>query len=637
MSRLMGTFFLILLLSSSIFALAVPDSKAQSQSTSCPQNDVLRFTTYPIPNSFNVLTAASYSPFFVNFIEYPNIWPYPLGPNGSPDWGNSMTDWISTNANYTQWTFNVKPGLKWSDGTNMTAQDILNTYSSQYALNPSYDFVGLHSEITNAYALNSSAAVFVLNQSDAHLAEKMSSLIYTDVVPPSAIALGPGDNLFGTQVGGGPFYVTNYTSGSSSLVMKRNPYFNPLPIACEIDVTFSESNTQSSLFLVSGAADLAGPLDPSNIPAILSNPNIHLLDTRGQGISVLTYNVTIYPYNMTAFRQALAFGINESQIVSQSYNGYAVPASNAEGGVSPTYPLYNSNIKQYSFDQNQSIALLQSIGITKGSDGHFQYPNGTDITLTIWTDTDQTFDSVTAGIVQADLQNMGFNVNLQITKQSNILGDYAANTQGIRSAMIIFANRGPFFGDAWLDAQPGWNVYEYTIPPNSHWEYPPSADAEYQANYSAIVATNNLTIEQQDLNNIQALNSQYLPVIPLAYQDEIFAYNAQHWTNWPTDAMEVSNYQNQTALAVLEPLGATSQSTTSSTSSSSTTSTPSGTTSTSSVSSTVSSSQSTTSSLHTTSSSPATLSGTTLTAIAAVVVVIIIIAGVVIYSRRRGK
>jgi peptide/nickel transport system substrate-binding protein len=554
------------------------------------------------------------------------IAPFVLQNNGSLDTTTSVTDQITHNANYTQWEFHIRPGLKWSNGQNVTAQDILNTYGAQYGLNPNYDFVGLHSEIANSYAANTSTAVFVLNQSDAHLPQRMNGEIYTAVVPQEAIAQGPGADLFGTNVADGPFYSSNYTSGSPQLIMLRNPYYSPIPKACEMLVNFVESNTQITEFLVSGKTDIAGPLDPSNLPALAGYSNLHLMDDKGAAITNLIYNVTVYPYNMTQFRQALAYAINDSQISSQAFNGYALPGNSSPGTVPYTYPTYDSNTVKYSYDQNKSLSLLNSIGIKMGSDGHLQFPNGTDITLNIWAATDQTYDVTAAGIVQANLQKLGFQVNTQVTQMSNLMGDDHAGLQGVQTSMIVLSSRGPYFGDPWLDAQPGWNVFFFSLIPNTHWEYPPNIDAQYNSNVSAIDGTANVTQEQTYLNNIQALNAQYLPVIPLVYPDVVFAYNTQRWTNWaPNGYFFATNYINMTLLATATPVVSSSSSTTS-------TSLTGVSTTGSSISTTTTSSSPVTSS---SSSSASSSSSVPLYLVAVAVLVVVVVGGIGAYVLRR--
>ncbi len=557
-------------------------------------------------------------------MEYYSAFPIPK-LDGTPFGDTAVTDWITHNANYTQWTLNVKPGLKWSDGTNVTAQDILSTFSSSFALNSTYDFPNLEAELKNGYALNSSAAVFVLNQTDSHWAEKISWMYFSPVYPASLIrSQGPSTSNLGTNVVDGPFYAYNYSAGQFQMRMLRNSYYKPQPQVCEIDVNFVDSLAETATNLEAGTTDLA-PVELSNALAVLKNPNLHLSFINASGVQSLEYNVTVYPYNMTAFRQALLYGIDENQVVSKALNGLGQIAYSAEGIVPPEASAwYNPNIKNYSFDQTMATNLLSSIGITKGSDGFMHYPNGSDVSLSLWADTDNPADVIASSIVQSDLQNLGLKISPVTTSESNIIGDFASNVGDIaRTGMILFSPGVPIFGDAWLTAQPGWLTYFAPTVANINWEYPPSVDAQYQANLSGIISTADPNLLKGYLNNVQAINAQYLPTIILAYPDSVLAYSTQHWTNWPAGIQFESEFLNMTAFAYLQPNSGTT-STTPATSTTSTTSTNSSQTS----------SQTITSS--STSSATGGLGSTELIGIAVGVVVIVVVVVSVLVIRRRS-
>jgi ABC-type transport system substrate-binding protein len=603
-----------------------------ASSSGCPANRILHYTYPPLPNGFNLISSVpGGSDFEIGHLMYLSLTPFPLGVTTTFSWSDSLTDWYTSNSNYTQWTFNIKPGSQWSDGDYVTANDVINWASPSYALNPNYDYVGLHTEVVKETALNASTVVFNLNASDAHFAEKIGSNYYAPVMSPEEVARGVADPLFGTDVVDGPFYVANYTTGSTSLTMLRNPYFKPLPNICEILFSFVETSAAMMPSIVSGEADLAGGgyFNYGNIPALQGGgyPNLHLAITKGSATDKLVYNLAIYPYNMTQFRQAMAYGINSSAVVQSALFGYGVPANEAQGDVSPMFPTYNPNQVKYDYNPQKSLQLLGEIGFKMGADGMLHYPNGTVFSATLWTDLDFSFDSDAAQVVAQDLsQNLGMQINMQSVLVSTLLGDYFGNANGIRNNLILIYSPGAYYGDRWLDAQPQCAV---AFQPGcigywgAHWLMPPSADAQYQSNLTAIDRTGNPALEQKYLNNIQYLNSQYLPWIMVAYPDMVSVYNTARWTNWPT-APSVLWYMldNKTSLETLQPVGPT----TTSTSAASTLSTSASTASTSMVTTIVST---------VTTSASSTLG--TYALIGGVVIAIVAIAGAFAYISRARK
>ena len=130
---------LVVFSAASILGLVMPSVVVSTAASSCPSNRTITFVTEPIPQNFNYLTASGDSTFFVASLEYLSLSPYPLYPNGSLDWADAATNWITANSNYTQWTFHIRPGLTWSNGNPVSSSDIKAWLSPAYALNSSCD------------------------------------------------------------------------------------------------------------------------------------------------------------------------------------------------------------------------------------------------------------------------------------------------------------------------------------------------------------------------------------------------------------------------------------------------------------------------------------------------------------------
>jgi peptide/nickel transport system substrate-binding protein len=613
-----------------VAGVSMPVSNAASQ-TSCPTQDTFQLTLLGDPNSFNYLTATGDSSFEVALMEYFNVYPA-ISPTGALDYNLSAVSGVSHNANYTQWIFNIKPDLKWSDGTQVTAKDILATYSNLYAFNPQYDVTNSAAEVVSESQINTTAAEFNLNVTDAHFPETISSLGLSQLMPASVInaSSNPGFTNFGTDLSMGPWYVSNFTGGSHQMIMLRNPYFQPQPTICQIDVNFVESTTAAETGLVSGTTDLA-PIDPSLAQATLKTPNLQLLDEKAATIRSIEWNDTVYPYNMTAFRQAIAYTINDSQIVAQADSGYGVPGFNDNGLIPSTVTAwYDSKQASYNYSPSTALSLLQTIGITKGSNGQLQYSNGSAVTISIWADTNKPGDAVAGQIVQSNLKSLGFNAQLQTASTNTLVGYLGSNNFNTQHSIVIISNAGATLGDPVIMALPGWDTIWTGGVSNSHWEYPPSADAQYNANYSLIQGTNDPTQEHTYSSNIQELNAKYLPSLVLDYPDYLWAYSTAHftgWKPWPAGWAEENTNFDVYMLAGLQP--ATATSTASSTLATSSTPTASTT-----IPITTTSSSATGTSTTSTSTGPASYNTALIAGL--VVIAIIVVGSVIFFVRRRG-
>jgi peptide/nickel transport system substrate-binding protein len=280
--------------------------------------------------------------------------------------------------------------------------------------------------------------------------------------------------------------------------------------------------------------------------------------------TTLEYNDTVYPFNMTAFRQALVYGINQSELIQTAFDGYGYTAYDSMG-VSPSYwhnAWYNPNIKKYSYDPSQALSLLNSIGMKRGSDGLLRYPNGTAVSINLWAPTDTTVDTIGAQVLKGDLAKIGITVNIQSASTSDIIGNLASNIQNIaRTGVILFTYQADDFGFSLDEVLPGPAIY-WIAPISGHtWEWPAYVQNWYQGNISAIDSTNDQTSLQKAVWNIEAMNAQYLPSIILAYPDELFAYSTARFTGWiqpPEMFVYGSTTLNPYSLTSLVPVNSTS-------------------------------------------------------------------------------
>ena len=207
--------------------------------------------------------------------------------------------------------------------------------------------------------------------------------------------------------------------------------------------------------------DFAGPLAFGDIAALAGDSNIHLNEFGGSFASFMMYNLTRYPYNMTSFRQALAYTINTTSIMQQAVFGYGAPANSAQGGLPNTYGSYNPNQVTYPYSVSKAMSLLHSIGFTGGGSAGtpLLFPNGTKYSVTLFTDTNKAWDPSVEIEVASFLTNIGINVQTQTLTSANLGADYASNAFNIENNLVIYTSGGPQYYSPWLSAQQDCNVY----------------------------------------------------------------------------------------------------------------------------------------------------------------------------------
>ncbi len=137
---------------------------------------------------------------------------------------------------------------------------------------------------------------------------------------------------------------------------------------------------QQVLALQDDEIDLIGDMvDPSFLDTLIEAENIDVANVLRNGMGYVTINTAKYPYNITAFRRALAFALDKEAISDQVWDGLSVPQDSVVPQVNPgsiegllPYTYYEANVAL-------GIQMLEDAGFADNDgdpDGWLEAPNG---------------------------------------------------------------------------------------------------------------------------------------------------------------------------------------------------------------------------------------------------------------------
>jgi len=127
---------------------------------------------------------------------------------------------------------------------------------------------------------------------------------------------------------------------------KSGPYINKLVY------NVITQDDQQVLALQDDEIDLIGDMvDPSFLPALEEADNIEVANVLRNGYGYVTINTAKYPYNITAFRRALAFALDKEAISDDVWDGLSSPQDSVVPQVNPgsiegqlSYTYYEANV-----------------------------------------------------------------------------------------------------------------------------------------------------------------------------------------------------------------------------------------------------------------------------------------------------
>jgi peptide/nickel transport system substrate-binding protein len=357
-------------------------------------------TTLAIPNIDGIMSNSVESTHQL----YPSLTRITGGGGVGPD---LATSW-SSNTDGTQWTFKLRPGVKNSDGTPLTANDIVWTFNTVMSTPTSLVRQNI-APYMGADSISASGNTITFNLTTPMATWARQCTLVPVVSQAEYTKIGAAG--FATHpVGAGPYEVVGFNP-NVRLVLKANPYYYggkpPVTYVTE-DIVADETARLNAL--KSGAIDVA-TLSPITAPSAASDKSLTVKTVPSNNVSFLGFNVTNPQLSSPDLRQAINLAIDRAAIAKSIYGGVAVPSGQL---LAPVSFGYSPNIKAVSQDINQAKALVQKSGYS-GQTLNFNYPTGSQLVP----GADQL-----AQAIQGYLQQVGINTNLISEDTSTFLGDW---------------------------------------------------------------------------------------------------------------------------------------------------------------------------------------------------------------------
>lgn len=309
------------------------------------------------------------------------------------------------NDDLTQWTFTLRPDLRFSDGSPLTAADVVA--SLQALLDPKNASPALHN-IGPIKAVSAKDSNTVLIETEAPYADLPVMLAYPDAkIIPAHIAQGQYDKLSSASLGAGPFQLVSYDP-ERKIVVKRNPHYYDAtrPYLDGVEVVVYPDAIAESSALIAGDTDLMLSAQSSEFARLAKSAGVlPLRVASGQFLNV-NMGCDQKPFNDVRVRQALALCVDRQASVDFVADGLGSPGNDTP--INAAYPYY-AQLTQKALDYSKAKALLAEAG----------YPNGLDLTLIA---SDKPSTRTQLGIALREMAKPGgFRINVQTMAHSTYL------------------------------------------------------------------------------------------------------------------------------------------------------------------------------------------------------------------------
>ena len=425
-------------------------------------------------------------------------------------------------------TFTIRPGVKWSDGTPLTAADVAFTFNliKKY---PDVNNTGLATT-----SVSSSGNQVTLHFATPQYANLQNIAAQTYIVPQSVWSKvgDPGKYADPNPVGSGPYTVSQFSS--EGITFKANPtYWGGKPAVSEVQFpTYASSNTALAA-LQTDQLHWGGNFIPGVQQVFEAGHASHKVWFPPVQTNSLEPNLNKFPTNQLAVRKAISLAIDRTALSQQAEGGLEPAVSNASGLTLPIFQQFLSpSVANATLNAHSDIAgakqVLQQAGYVLGSDGLFRTKSGQKLTINITNPSSfadyATGDQMIAGWLRQAGIDASF-VGQSVTAWSSDIasGNFQLTSHWSQTSVSPYQ----LYND-WLNSALATN--------NAAGNYERLKDANVDSMLNKLAQAKSVSDQQTDVAPIEQYVAKNLPIIPTVYGVVFDEYNTGKFTGWPSES-----------------------------------------------------------------------------------------------------
>lgn len=405
----------------------------------------------------------------------------------------------SPNSDGTMWTFKLRQGVKFHNGKEMKADDVVATFdrlaNPDNGSNALSVFTGLLSK-GGTRKVDDHTVEFHLDAANGNFPYAVSSDNYNAIILPADYAGDFEQNMVAT----GPFKLEKFTPKVGASFVRNPDYWGTPAGPDRVEVIFFDDYQPQILALQGGQIDIIQQIPVLQGVGLLNDPNVDIISTPSSAHQQVHMRVDVDPFKDKRVRRAIALCLDRPKIVQGLMKGKA-----QVGNDSPfmaAYPSTDPAVPQREKNIAEAKQLMEAAGMA----------NGFEVTLT----TEKYLEIPDfAVLIQNAVKEIGGKINLNIMDQ------------------------GAYYGEAvygkspWLDSDMGITDYGHRGVPNvflsapltseGTWNSAHFKNAEYDGLVKSYIASLDLESQRASASKIQTLLLDETPLMFVYFYDFLTA------------------------------------------------------------------------------------------------------------------
>ena len=443
----------------------------------------------------------------------------PQSQEAQPDLAESWT--TSTDGRVI--SFRLRTGLRFSDGTSLTSQDV--AWSLRRVLDPATG-----APVADEFLAPQKVTVETPDARSVvvHLPQRILGVgkIFDE------IAIEPARRAAQSRVTSGAFYVADYKQGQFVQLKANTNYWKhdsagvQLPYASGIKLEIVSNREQELARFQRGAYDLIDGLAPEYF-SLLAQKTPGAVRDMGPSLNTEQMWFNESPaaplpeyekawFQNRAFRVAVSQAIHRADLSRLAYDGHATPAY---GFISPANTLwYNTHLQVPHEDVGAASSLLLSAGFHKNSN-HLYDATGHPVKFSIVTNSGNRARQKMATLIQQDLAALGIEVTV-VTLDFPALVERLMHSMNYEACLLGLSNVEP-------DPNAMMNVWQSSSP-NHQWNPAEKVAAtpwEAQIDRDMVLQASSLKFQDRKhaMDEVQQIVADQQPFIYLVHPNALYA------------------------------------------------------------------------------------------------------------------
>ena len=246
------------------------------------------------------------------------------------------------------WTFHLRDGVRWHDGSPLTAQDVV--YSYRRIIDEELTNVDKFAAVSEIVAPDPATVRITVARPTPNLLTNLGGFKGMAIVQRANVESG---QIATRPVGTGPFSFAGRRSGDS-ITLKTNPhYWAGAPPVSGVTFRFISEPTTALSALQAGEIDWTDSVPPQRVDQLRNDDSLTLAVVPGNDYWYLALNEARSPWNDPRVRRAIAYAIDRAAIATATSYGTAAVNQLAIPQGSPWFTDYQRY--EHSVDTARSL------------------------------------------------------------------------------------------------------------------------------------------------------------------------------------------------------------------------------------------------------------------------------------------